>query len=244
MSVVGLQIIEPLNGQTFTGTPSVRLRGAVTTPVGVPLFFKWYSSLEAPSPPGSPLPGGTSLDFFATLSVGTHTICFTAKDVNADDATSLQNVRNAGMAGGPVTPSNPNGCVIHVLTAIMVAPATAGATLSKTSATLTAAAPIHWWRPIPNTSNFERDPDYQAVNQIRYVWRFAPFGDPPSRASATFRPAVTQLTVPSPFASRVTYIGPLPATLGLGAYDLTLRVEFMLNAAIGHEVTRRVNLVA
>jgi hypothetical protein len=116
--------------------------------------------------------------------------------------------------------------------------------LSKTSATLTAAAPIHWWRPILNTTNFERDPDYQAVNRIRYLWRFAPFGDPPGRASATLAPAVTQLAVPSPFANQVNYIGALPSALGPGAYDLTLRVEFTLNAAIGHEVTRRVNLVA
>src|SRR6185503_13190974 len=122
MSAVGLQILEPANGQTFTGTPSVRMRGAVTTPPSPPatLFFKWYSSLEAPAPPGSPLPGGTVLDFTVPLSMGSHTICFTAKDVSADTPAALATVKSAGMAGGPLEPSNPLPCVIHVLTASMI----------------------------------------------------------------------------------------------------------------------------
>jgi hypothetical protein len=253
LSAVGLQIIEPLNGTTFTGTPSVRMRGAVTTPPVPPvtLFFKWYSSLEAPAPPGSPLPGGTTLDFTVPLSIGTHTICFTAKDVSGDDPASLANVRNAGMAGGPVTPANPNGAVIHVLTANMVVPASAGANVSKAAPNLRAAAPSHWWKPVLGPNNqpitpaqFERDSEYQAVNQLRYVWRFAPFGAPAGRASATVTPAVSQLTVPGPFASHVVYNLALPAAVGTGSYDVTLRVEFIPNPAIGHEITRRVNLVA
>jgi hypothetical protein len=245
LSAVGLQIIEPLNGTAFTGTPSVRMRGTVTTPPVPPvtLFFKWYSSGEAPAPAGSPLPGGTVLDFTVPLSMGTHTICFTAKDVSADTAGALANVKNAGMAGGPVAPANPQPCVIHVLTAAMIAPL-ASANVSKVAPNLTAAAPLHWWKPNPAPPNFTRDPDYQAINQLRYLWRFAPFGAPAGRASATVTPQVTQLTAPNPFANHVVYNLALPAALGAGAYDITLRVEFMLNPAIGHEVTRRVSLVA
>jgi len=246
VSAVGLQIIEPLNGATFTGTPSVRMRGTVTTPPTPPvtLFFKWYSSGEAPLPAGSPLPGGTVLDFTLPLSIGSHTICFTAKDVSADTPAALATVKNADMAGGPVAPSNPLPCVIHVLTASMIVPAVAGENLSKAAPNLRAVAPLHWWKPNPAPPTFARDPDYQAVNQIRYLWRFAPFGAPAGRASATVTPAVTQLTVPNPFVSQVIYNVALPAALGTGAYDVTLRVEFMLNPAIGHEITRRVNLVA
>ena len=251
MSAVGLQIIEPLNGATFTGTPSVRMRGAVTTPPGPPvtLFFKWYSSGEAPPPPGSPLTGGTVLDFTVPLSIGTHTVCFTAKDVLADTPAALATVKNAGMAGGPVTPSNPSGCVIHVMTANMIVPAVAGENLSKAAPNLRAAAPLHWWKPNPAPPTFTRDPDYQAVNQLRYVWRFVPFGAPAGRVSATVTPLVTQLTAPSPFPAspappQVVYNLALPPALGTGAYDVTLRVEFIPNPAIGHEVTRRVNLLA
>jgi hypothetical protein len=42
----------------------------------------------------------------------------------------------------------------------------------------------------------------------------------------------------------VVYTGALPSALGTGAYDMTLRVEFIANAAVGHEATRRVNLAA
>src|SRR5262245_21808104 len=159
------------------------MRGAVTAPPTPPvtLFFKWYSSGEAPAPPGSPLIGGTVLDFTVPLSIGTQTVCFTAKDVLADTPAALATVKNAGMAGGPVTPSNPNGCVIHVLTANMIVPAVAGENLSKAAPKLTAAAPSHWWRPILTNNpidptKLELDPDYQLVNRIEYVWRFAPFG--------------------------------------------------------------------
>jgi hypothetical protein len=260
MSVIGLQILEPANGRTYRGAEaaSVRLRGTVTAPPSPPatLIFKWYSSLEARGTPGSPLPapaGNAALDFVVPappLGVGTHTICLAANEAGPGGSDPFPNVTHAGMAGGPVTPSNPNACVIHVLTATMIAPAPTGPVpnLSRANSTLTAVAPSHWWRPILTNNpidptKIERDPDYQAVNQIRYLWRFVPFGAPAGRATATLTPTVAQLTFPtSPFASHVVYQGPLPAGLGTGAYDLTLRVELIANAAIGHEVTRRVNL--
>src|SRR5262245_22039280 len=160
------------------------MRGAVTAPPKPPVtsVLTWDSSGEATTPPGSPLSGGTVLDFTVPLSIGTHTVCFTAKDVDADKpAAALAGVRNAGMAGGPVTPSNPNGCVIHVLNANMIVPLNAGENLSKAAPKLTAAAPSHWWRPILTNNpidptKLELDPDYQLVNRIEYVWRFAPFG--------------------------------------------------------------------
>jgi hypothetical protein len=232
MGVVAMQILQPATGATFTGPAAVRLRGEITPVPGVTLFPKWYSSLEAPDPPGSPLPGGTVLDFTTALGTGTHVITFSAKDVLADDKDSLPNVRHAGMAGGPPGPNNP-GCVIHVFSAEMVLPNT---TVSRAAPALTAVAPLKWG-----------DDDYKAINTIRFVWRFAPFGAPAGRASATLTPALTQLRFepadpPSKPKPVVVYTGTLPAGLGLGAYDMTLRVEFIANAAVGHEVTRRVTL--
>jgi hypothetical protein len=246
MGVVALQILEPANGATFTGPAPVRLRGQMTPVPGVTLFPKWYSSLEAPNPPGSPIPdGGSPLDFTTPLGTGTHVISFTVKDVAGDDKASLQTVTHAGMAGGPVTSQNPSGCLIHVFTAEIVAPAL-NATVSKAAPALTAVAPRAWGRRIGQTSTYEPDQDYHARNQLRVVWRFAPFGAPAGRASALLTPALAELRFdpaagPKPV---VVYTGTLPGALGTGAYDMTLRVEFIANPAVGHEATRRVSLTA
>jgi hypothetical protein len=245
MGVLALQILEPANGATFTGAAPVRLRGQVTPVPGVTLFPKWYSSLEAPNPPGSPLPdGGSPFDFTTPLGIGTHIISFTAKDVAGDDKASLQSVRHAGMAGGPVTPRSLTGCMIHVFAAEISAPAL-NAIVSKAAPGLAAVAPRAWGRRVGETAAYEPDPDYQALNQVRFVWRFAPSGAPAGRASATLTPAVAQLRFdPTGAKPVVVYTGTLPPALGVGDYDITLRVEFMANAAVGHEVTRRVVLAA
>jgi hypothetical protein len=222
------------------------MRGSVAGAAPAPLFFKWYSSLEAPAPPGSPLPtpGGNALDFNAALSPGSHILTFTAKDVEADTETAIRSVQHAGMAGGPVTPQNPSGCVIHVLIATIVAPANA-ATVSKAVATLTAVAPRKWGRRIGSTSNFEPDPDYHAVNLLRYIWRFTPRGAPAGRTSADLVPTLAQLRFdPSGATPNIIYSGALPASLNTGAYTVTLRVERTDNAAVAHEVSRNITLTA
>jgi hypothetical protein len=244
MSVVALAIHEPASGQVFLGTGAVRLRGSVVGTAPAPLFFKWYSSLEAPAPPGSPLPGSTALDFVATLSRGSHVITLAAKDVEADTVAAIRTVQHAGMAGGPVSPANPSGCVIHVLVATVVAPAS-GAVVSKAAGVLTAVAPRRWGRRIGATAAFEPDPDYHAINRLRYVWRFTPTGAPAGRATADLVPTLSQLRFdPGGASPTLTYAGALPAALGTGAYRMTLRVERTDDASAAHQATRSIVLAA
>lgn len=236
MGLVGLKILEPANGANFVGTRSVRLRGQVDTSGHGTLFFKWYSNLGGPAPP--PLPtkekpdtslnrdDATRLDFTPTLYVGSQVITFTARDVASDKPEDLQNVRHAGMAGGPpVTPpppGTPPPCVIHVLFAEVLKP-TAGATLSKANSTLEATAPPLW-----------ADADYQArVNKLRFRWLFEPTGLPAGRQSAELVPGAGGFDKEK-FILR--HQGALPVQLVAGStYSLRLRVERVDNAAVFHD---------
>jgi hypothetical protein len=255
MAAINLEILEPANGTVLTGTGAVHFRGRVVEPAPVPLFFKWYASLEAPAPPGSPLPGGTTLDFNATLSVGTHVVTLSAKDKLGDDESSLKAVQNGGMAGGPASESNPRPCLVTVLQAEMVRPL-AGATLSKAASQLVAIAPRHWGQPAnlgpplpPPPITYVVNQKYHAVNRVKYIWRFTPVGAPPGRATANFTPTLNQLSFDGQFAlagnrPAVIFNGALPAALGTGAYQVTLRLEDTGNPAVAHEVSRNVTLVA
>jgi hypothetical protein len=227
MSVVPLQIVTPVNGQEFAGSGSVHMTGTVGSPGPAGLFFKWYSSLSAD-------PLNTTLDFTAPLKTGSHILTFTAKDVAGESAAALQSVQRAGMAGGPPIAQTP--CIIHVFLANLVIPSVNGAALSKASSTLAAEAPFAWDKP-----------DYQAVNRLRYRWRFTPFGAPSGRPSADLVPTPDQLTFrpiqqgdPAGTTPQILYTGPLPAALATGNYSLTLRVEDAQNASTGHEASLNV----
>jgi hypothetical protein len=229
MSVVNLRIIEPENDRNYIGTGNVRLRGEVLSSGHGTLFFKWYSNLVQ-------TPLGDSLDFTTTLppaSVGSQVVILSAKDVVGDSAADLQNVQHAGMAGGPPDIA-PAPCLIHVLLADMREPSTAGPPpiLSKANATLSAQAPSQW-----------QNDQFQAVNQVQYLWRFEPSGSPAGRAAADFVPPLASLAFDGSGAVPVLrYRGPLPAALGTGNYVLTLRVRKMNDPAVGHNVSRNIVL--
>jgi hypothetical protein len=221
MGVVQLQILEPADGRTVVGPVGVRLHGAVVSAGPGPLFLKWYSSLAA-------APLGTTADFIAPLGVGSHTVCFTAKDVAGDSPADLQAVVNAGMAGGPAAAEAP--CRVHVFAANLVEPAAPGAFLNAGACVLSAQAPVQW----PNA-------DYQAVNRVRYHWHFDPSGPPPNRSSFDLIPTLAQLVFDASGAVPVVrYSGPLPAGVSAGPYILTLRVEDAADPATGHAVSRAV----
>jgi hypothetical protein len=233
MGVINLAILEPINGASFVGSGSVRLRGQVLSSGHPPLFFKWYSSLVAPIPPSTdasiPLPGGADpLDFTPPLPLGSQVLTLAAKDQPGESEPELQRVADAGMAGGPPGTA-PTPCLIHVLIANLREPAAAGAPLSKASGPLAAQAPPLW----PEAT-------YQARNDLQFRWRFTPVGPPAGRATAEFVPAL--VFDPSGSPPVVRYTGPLPAQLGTGTYRLTLRVERISNTAVGHEVSRDVVL--
>jgi hypothetical protein len=235
MSAVTLKIHEPLDGQNYyEGARDVRLRGEQVSTGHGALFFKWYSSLA-----DSPL--GTTLDFTATLPVGSQVLILSAKDRAGETPADLQAVQHAGMAGGPPLSSPPTGyspCLIHVIFAEMLEPAINDARLSKAGSALIALAPSQWGMQ-----------EYQtAVNRLQYRWLFEPApadgrksakiesgwvfdkpGEPPNDAAGA---------VP-----RLRFQGPLPAELELGNYKLTLRVERKDKENIFHKVSRIVKLI-
>ena len=133
MSVIQLRIIEPQNGTAFPGVSSVHLRGSLESSGHHPLFYKWYSSLNAPIDPANTAlnqPGDNPLDFAATLKLGSHVITFTAKDTPSDSQADLRSAQDMGMAGRHLPPPAVP-CVIHVLLANMVAPAHDGDELEQ-----------------------------------------------------------------------------------------------------------------
>jgi len=250
MATLTINWLSPANGTRLVGNGTVRLTAALAAAAPVPLFYKWYSSL-------APDPLGTALDQQGVvLPVGSQVLTLAAKDQLEDTPAAMQAVQTAGMAGGPPLPGPPpppvgyQPCVVHVLIAQQQEPA-ASATLQRGQATLAALAPLHWGRKAADGVNYEPNPAYHALNKLRYLWRFAPAGPPAGRASGVLQPAPGQLryiAVKSeqgntyPPVPLLRYSGPLPAGLGTGSYTLTLRVEHMDGAAVGHEASLQVNL--
>src|SRR5215471_17894794 len=140
MTVVALQINQPVNGQRFAGTGSVHMIGLVRDPEPAGLFFKWYSSLSS-------VPLATTLDFTTApaLTIGSQIVTFTAKDVDGDTPPDVQSVQRAGMAGGPAVAQSP--CIIHIFLANMTVPTAANPTLSRAAPVLGAEAPFSWDKP-------------------------------------------------------------------------------------------------
>jgi hypothetical protein len=229
---VSLEILEPANNANVVGTNSVRLRGRQVSTGHSALFFKWYSSQVAP-PSGSTdasirVPaGGTDFDMTVALPVGTQVITFTAKDQPGESVAEMQNVLDAGMAGGPPAATAP--CMIHVVRAGLLLPL-AGATVSKAAATLELEAPPQW-----------EDASFQEINQISFRFRFTPAGAPAGRPSADFTPTLVFDNDPPPAVLR--FVGALPAGLGTGNYQLTLLAEKSGDNPAVHQVSRNVNVI-
>jgi hypothetical protein len=237
MAVVALRIIEPAHGQTVIGAAPIRLHGEIVSSGHPPLTCKWYSSLVGPPAPTDKdasirVPAGARpLDFQLALPLGSQVITLAAKDRAGESEDELSRVQHVGMAGGPAAPGVPAPCVIHVLRAAVLSPA-AGAALNRANAALEAEAPALWG-----------DADYQRINQVQFVWRFTPSGNPPGRRTAEIvlgtPPAVFDGKAKPP---RLRRAGALP-TLDAGAYSLTLRVQHAAKPAIGDAQSIPVTLV-
>ena len=233
--MLALELVRPADDTRLVGSGNARLTAALAVPAPVPLFYTWYSSL-------APEPLGTELDLpSVALPLGSQVLSLLAKDQPLDTPAAIQAVVHAGMAGGPPVGGQP--CRVHVLVADLREPA-AGATLSRAQATLSAQAPSQWGRKRADPSTvYEPNPDYHALNKLRYRWRFAPSGPPAGRASGELVPALNQWRFVPPKADDgvlppvplLRYRGPLPAGLGTGAFTLTLRVDHLDQPALGHE---------
>ena len=227
MAPVEVKILQPANGLTTVGPAPVKLKGElVSRPAeiaDVPLYYHWYSSLRSGPEEQLSINDASESELSATLGVGTHVLTFAASDQSMGTATAQIATLHGGVTGGS---EGPAACVIHVLLATIVSPLD-GATLSKASATLDAEAPWLW-----------DDVEYTEHNRLAFRWRLDPTPAdgraagklPPAGTPLVFEKATEENKVPV-----LRYHGPLPATLGLGAYRLTLRVERTDDATVGHE---------
>jgi hypothetical protein len=162
------------------------------------------------------------------LPVGTQVLTFFAKDQLGESVQEMKNVVHAGMAGGPA-PASKAPCVIHVLRANLLSPANA-AVVSIAAATLEAEAPAQW-----------ANAAFQAINNVAFRFHFDPAGPPAGRAAADFTPTlVFDNSAPPP---RLRYIGPLPAGLSTGSYQLTLTVFKSAGSPTSHSATRAITLI-
>jgi hypothetical protein len=249
MSAVELTIVQPQNGAVLSqGEPQVRMVGQIgelpADLIGVNLYYRWYSSLfpsqkDRYSINASALNDPTS-PFDAPMGVGSHIITLAASDQAAETESAQNATRHGGVAGGPLGQKQ---CVIHILTANLVAPKPPNTTLSRAGSTLDAEAPLQWGRKKAGTTNvFEPNPEYHGINRLRYRWRFSPL-PADGRAAADLVPSVETLTfVPPGTMPLVRYTGPLPSGLGTGNYTLTLRVEDKNNQSVGHQTSQAVIL--
>lgn len=233
MSVVELEITQPAHDTPFFGNSSITFRGATTDLpqelAGVPLYFRWYSSLfpaekdrysinlTAFSNPDDPL--------VWTPGPGTHVITFAVTDQPGETDADLEAVQHGGVTGGSDGDSQ---CIVHVFKADMVAPVGSPA-LDKASSILEAEAPALWGKPTDTEGVYELNSDYHDLNRLQYRWEFVPSGSLAGRNTINFIPAPEQYTFippedPDLEPTVIHYEGALPADLD-GQYTLFLHVE-------------------
>lgn len=249
MADLVLHILQPANGAKLAGTAAVRLQGQLASGSAAGLFFKWYSTLNATATKEHPElntadHSAAKLDWTTPLDVGSHVLTLTASDQDGNDVASVKAVTRAGFAGGG--PTSPEPCVVHRFVATLRTPAADGANLSRASTTLEALAPSRWGKKHPTQAGvYVMDPDYHAVNGLRYRFRFAPAGPPDAAKTADVIPPSSALTffIAADNKPYVRWSGALPANLGNGAHVLTLFVE-SLDGAVGHNMSRNVVLTA
>ncbi|MCP9835700.1 MULTISPECIES: hypothetical protein [unclassified Cyanobium] len=213
----------------------------------VPLYFRWYSSLNRSANKGRYSLNETALPFASSdyeesdLPLGSQVIGFAATDQRGESEAEIRAIRHGAYAGGDQTQQSP--CVIHVLRATIVNPPLADPppAVPRQALKLQAEAPDFW-----------DNPTYQAVNQLRYSWILSPAPPPagwtprwmpPPQGLPANRPRLTfehdpsardpswQFTAPSQaerrgllaFTPALSPQGPLPPE-AIGPYECTLEV--------------------
>ncbi len=224
MTAIGLTITSPTPNAAFTGSPTVNFAGSASLPPelsGVPIFYRWYSSLFASTenrysihPTAFTSPAAAS----ASLGMGSQAITLAASDQSGEDQTAQNAAQHGGVAGGK------QSLLIHIFKANLLAPAN-NAVVSRAGLTLSAEAPLKWASRLKVSDPFTPDADYHQTNRLRYRWVFAPSGAPGGRPTLTLLPTLAELdfdlTTPP---VRLHYRPSLPAAAD-GAYTLTLFVE-------------------
>ena len=236
--------MEPENDAAFTGDPVVTFRGelAELPPelAGVPLFYRWYSSLYLDATQGQYSMNLDALTevgapFDAELAVGSHVITFAASDRAGETDADFQAVQRGGVTGGL---EGDGRCVIHVFKAQILAPL--GGNVARSGLTVDAEAPAVWASSADGQPPYTLNEDYQAYNRLRYRWRFEPNGAPAGRPVREFTPAPEDFGfAPETDPARLTFQPALPAA-ATGSYRIVLFVEDALDQGLAqerHEVT-------
>ena len=223
MTALALKIVSPTDGRALVfgnAAPKVVCRGRLASPLppGVPLYFRWYSSLSTSAAQdryslNQPALTAADLPFEFTPDIGSHVITFAASDRAGELPADLRAISRAGIAGGA---DGATRCRIHVYKARILDLA---AKAPVATVELAAEAPWDW-----------EGEGYKKHDLLKYRWVFEPSGTPAGQPSVSFTPARGDLTFQSsPAPSRVLFCPDLAAT-PLGIYQVTLFVEASADA--------------
>ncbi len=239
MAVVTMNITSPLNNSAFHGNGSgILLRGEVD-PLpeeleGAPLYYRWYDNFFGATQGRYSVNAAAQTDprsgFTVSMVLGSHAVTLAATDQAGETDAELEAIQHGGMTGGG---DGDSACLVHIFIANMIPPA---APLSRASSVLEAEAPSLWGQPVDDTSSFELNEAYHAINRLQYRWEFRPNGAPVDRDTVDFIPAAEDyLFIPpeEPDPARIRYTGPLPVQLD-GNYRLYLHVEDSQGELGGH----------
>lgn len=225
MTAITLQISTPAHNAAFSGAPMVGFAGAATVPPelnGVPLFYRWYSSLfpaveNRYSINVAALSSPSAASF--ALGMGSQSITLAVSDQSGEDQNAQNAAQHGGVAGGK------DSLLVHVFKANILSPLN-GANLNRAGLKLTAEAPLKWYSRLEESNPFTPDAEYHQVNRLRYRWVFTPEGADAGRPTLTLIPTLAEITYdnPPPASPRLNYSPALPAEAA-GAYTLTLFVE-------------------
>lgn len=250
MAAVQIKIKQPAHDSAITGNTEMTFLGEVTDRPeelsGVPLYFRWYSSLFASAENRYSINVAALTDpavgFTTALGVGTHAISLAVSDRPGETPADVDSAKHGGVTGGSEGDAK---CLLHVFRANLIQPIE-NEVQNRASGTLSAIAPLQWGKekaPKTDPPQYEVNSEYEKINRVQYRWQFTPTGDPAGRQTVDFIPEPKQyIFVPSEAQPPIiTYQGALPGSLS-GAYRLTLFVEDSKGQLGSHQMSVNVQI--
>jgi hypothetical protein len=238
MAAIALRIVQPVHDAVFVAGNPIACRGEAVVPAELTdraLYYRWYSSLNPEAKENRSSLNDAALTNVSAvysppvLPLGSQAIVLAVSDRPGQTKADLLATRAGGATGGRQGPSR---CVIHVVQASVLAPASE-ATISASSLKLKAKAPWAWGE---NT--------YHEVNRLTYRWSLTPVA--PANGPTFTSPNLgrSQLTFDKSDSS-VSYEPRLANTGYRGRYEIALTVAVVNPAGQdvgGHRVSVTVTL--
>ena len=219
MALVELKISTPKHDAPFLGGTGIEFMGEVKLsdfPADVPLYYRWYSSLNPDVTKGRYSINKDALrhvdlavPLTRTMPLGSQVISFAVSDQSGEADGDFNAMKYGAVTGGE---GGESCCVIHVFQATIMAPADKS-TLSPTGLVLKAAAPWAWTLK-----------DYQRINHLAYRWSVKP-----KSAAAGLPTFVSSHRINAKLKfdgsdSSVAYEPGLDASTFKGMYEITLEL--------------------